>query len=335
MYPNHILKLPHHLVLGLLLLLSFPSSSQRTVSGTVRDEYGETLPGVHVLVVGSGNELSTDLDGKYRIVINADSSQLRFTFVGFLQQEVTVGTRSVIDIVLEEDEYQLQDLPIMPSAYEAIHGQLTTEIILGIPGQPWGGSVELMKGGPKKTLWVANYRRQGGRNNRNFEQASLAVTNLLKRGSENTQVGLMAQRLEQGEASRSLAYSIWVTEHYFPRLLNLSLGFGGGQYGDFPSYSLSPTYLRYQAGLSQYFDLNQHEGIGLITSLNATYWDRLGQNTTPVDAPPNFWGWVGYLSLRLDHLQIWAEHRQVDVQRLTSLGASYSFRFRPLDTTYR
>ncbi len=73
--------------------------AQRSVSGKVTDDTGETLPGVNVVIKGSTTGATTDIDGNYRLQIN-DGDVLVFSFVGFQTQEIGVGTRSVIDVTM-------------------------------------------------------------------------------------------------------------------------------------------------------------------------------------------------------------------------------------------
>lgn len=58
-----------------------------TVTGTVVDNNGETLPGVSVIQKGTRNGVITDIDGKYKISIPSDA-KLIFTFVGFSSKEI-------------------------------------------------------------------------------------------------------------------------------------------------------------------------------------------------------------------------------------------------------
>lgn len=73
-----------------------------TVSGKVTDLNGESLPGVNVLLKGSNTGSVTNLDGEYSLSVPNESSVIVFSFIGFETQEITVGGRTVIDVVMEE-----------------------------------------------------------------------------------------------------------------------------------------------------------------------------------------------------------------------------------------
>jgi len=84
------------------------------VTGTVRDADGEPLPGVNVVVKGTLNGTSTDVDGKYAISVeDAANAILVFSFVGYISQEVRIGSKSVIDIQLASDQKHLDEVVVI------------------------------------------------------------------------------------------------------------------------------------------------------------------------------------------------------------------------------
>ncbi|WP_117881659.1 SusC/RagA family TonB-linked outer membrane protein [Aureibaculum luteum] len=72
----------------------------KTVSGTVIDSDGMTLPGVTILVVGTSNGVTTDFDGKYQIEDVSATDQLSFSFIGMSTQTITVGEQATINVTL-------------------------------------------------------------------------------------------------------------------------------------------------------------------------------------------------------------------------------------------
>ncbi len=81
------------------------------VSGTVKDNAGEPLIGVYVLVEGTTTGTSTDFDGKYTLDAPANAN-LVFTLMGMRNAVVPVNNRSVIDITMEEDAVLLEDVVV-------------------------------------------------------------------------------------------------------------------------------------------------------------------------------------------------------------------------------
>ena len=87
--------------------------AQRTITGKVSDDKGESLLGVSVVLSGSQVGTSTNIDGFYEISIPSDRSVLEFSYLGFKKQTVTVGNRNVINVVLAEDVQGLDELVVV------------------------------------------------------------------------------------------------------------------------------------------------------------------------------------------------------------------------------
>lgn len=99
-------------LIALLLLASFTATAQ-TVTGRVTSGVdGSPLPGVSVLVKNTATGTSTDSDGRYTIGVPDANSILVVSFIGFATKEIEVGSRSVIDVVLEEDITQLGEIVV-------------------------------------------------------------------------------------------------------------------------------------------------------------------------------------------------------------------------------
>jgi TonB-linked SusC/RagA family outer membrane protein len=81
------------------------------VTGKVTDETGAAFPGVNVLIKGTSTAATTGGDGKYSIEADANSV-LIFSYVGYATQEVTVGSRSTIDVSLVLDVQALNEVVV-------------------------------------------------------------------------------------------------------------------------------------------------------------------------------------------------------------------------------
>ena len=94
----------HKLILAVAgLFMAFGLNAQDiTVSGTVKDNTGEPVIGAGVVVTGTTRGTSTDIDGKYTITC-APAAVLEFSFIGMETQNVAVGGRRTIDVVLQPD----------------------------------------------------------------------------------------------------------------------------------------------------------------------------------------------------------------------------------------
>ena len=99
--------------LALLLSASMTVAQDRTVAGKIVDEAGEALPGVNVLVKGTSNGTVSDGEGLYSLGGVNENSVLVFSFIGYHSQDVTVGSRSEINVNLLPDVTALQEVVVI------------------------------------------------------------------------------------------------------------------------------------------------------------------------------------------------------------------------------
>jgi TonB-linked SusC/RagA family outer membrane protein len=79
------------------------NAQQFTVTGITSDESGEILSGVTVAVKGTNTGIVSDVYGKYSITVSDRDAVLVFSYVGYNQQEITVGSQTVINVQLIPD----------------------------------------------------------------------------------------------------------------------------------------------------------------------------------------------------------------------------------------
>ncbi len=84
-----------------------------TITGRVisaEDESG--LPGVNIVEKGTTNGTVTDIEGNYALEVPGSESILVFSSVGFLSEELTVGTQSVINLTMSPDITALEEIVV-------------------------------------------------------------------------------------------------------------------------------------------------------------------------------------------------------------------------------
>jgi TonB-linked SusC/RagA family outer membrane protein len=86
-------------------------AQDRNVSGTVKDETGNPMPGVNVLIKGTTSGTATDGDGKYTLSVPSNAT-LVFTFVGYTTNEVPVGSQTVVDVQMAPDALTLSEIVV-------------------------------------------------------------------------------------------------------------------------------------------------------------------------------------------------------------------------------
>lgn len=85
-----------------------------TITGTVKDKEGQPLPGATVVVAGDSLHLgtSTTIDGAYTLTVPSAVKSLIYSFIGYKSQQVVIGNRTVINVVLEEDVKEVEEVVV-------------------------------------------------------------------------------------------------------------------------------------------------------------------------------------------------------------------------------
>jgi TonB-linked SusC/RagA family outer membrane protein len=98
--------------LFLILATAMGAFAQNAIKGKIKDEQGQALPGVSVVVKGTTAGTVTDNEGVYSV--NADKSgTLVFSFIGYLTQEVSIGNKTNIDMTLVSDTKALSEVIVV------------------------------------------------------------------------------------------------------------------------------------------------------------------------------------------------------------------------------
>ncbi len=89
---------------------SASGAQQKQVSGKVADASGVPLPGVSIVVKGTTTGTISDANGNYNLSNIPANATLVFSFVGMKNQEIEVGGRSNINVVLEEESIGIDEV---------------------------------------------------------------------------------------------------------------------------------------------------------------------------------------------------------------------------------
>ncbi len=103
-------KLVRPLALALFCVVSAWSQNKQ-ISGTVTDQGNLPLPGVNIVVVGTGNGTQTDFDGNYAIQA-AEGQTLLFSYIGQRDERRLVDSGNVINVQMREDAQALQEVVV-------------------------------------------------------------------------------------------------------------------------------------------------------------------------------------------------------------------------------
>lgn len=105
----------------LLVLVTISTSINATegkqegrITGKIIDmETGEFLPGVAIVIKGTTIGISSDVNGKYSINVSSPETVLVFSFLGYKSTEIKVGTKNIIDVMLEKSIQELDETVVI------------------------------------------------------------------------------------------------------------------------------------------------------------------------------------------------------------------------------
>ncbi|AUC24109.1 hypothetical protein BTO15_15425 [Polaribacter sejongensis] len=95
-----------------MCLLSANIYAQQQVKGVISDTSEILLPGVSVILKGTTIGVTSDFDGNYSITVPNNNSILVFSYLGMSTQEVTVGSKTNINVTLEESSEALDGIVV-------------------------------------------------------------------------------------------------------------------------------------------------------------------------------------------------------------------------------
>lgn len=102
--------------LNCILLLSALTvwGQQRTITGTVTDAAdGKTIPSVTIIVKGTTHGTTTDVNGNYSLKVDENQKILVFSYIGMKTVEMPIRTSSVINVVMESENVNLDEVVIV------------------------------------------------------------------------------------------------------------------------------------------------------------------------------------------------------------------------------
>lgn len=120
----------------------------RRITGTVKDERGEPIIGANVVEQGTTNGTISDMDGRFSLEISGNSNLL-ISYIGYIQQKITPGNRSRIDIVLVEDTKKLEEVVVIGYGTQKksdVSGSVTTVSGEKLANLPMAGAAEALQG---------------------------------------------------------------------------------------------------------------------------------------------------------------------------------------------
>ncbi len=154
------------------------SAAVFTVSGKVTGNAGEPIPGANVVLKGSTTGTSTNAEGNYSLNIPAGSGTLIFSFIGYDTQEVPVNDRSVLDVVLKENNQALNEVVVVGYGTQKkvnLTGALSTLDMKTKENTPVTNTSQALHG--VSGLWVNQTGSKPGADNATIRIRGVGTTN--------------------------------------------------------------------------------------------------------------------------------------------------------------
>ncbi|WP_439556538.1 SusC/RagA family TonB-linked outer membrane protein [Dyadobacter sp.] len=96
-----------------LLVTAFSAFAQeRTITGKILDEKDQGLPGASVTIRGTTKGANADVDGNFTLAGVKDSDVIVISSIGYVRQEITVGSQSSISAKLQPDVANLEEVVV-------------------------------------------------------------------------------------------------------------------------------------------------------------------------------------------------------------------------------
>ncbi|CAG4999472.1 TonB-dependent receptor P3 [Dyadobacter sp. CECT 9275] len=90
-----------------------PAAAEFTVKGTVKTSTNEILPGVSIVLKGTSRGTTTNSEGQFELAIPSGTGTLVFSYIGYSTQEVEVGSRSELNVVMAENKQSLEEIVVI------------------------------------------------------------------------------------------------------------------------------------------------------------------------------------------------------------------------------
>lgn len=85
-----------------------------TITGSVVDMNGETMPGVNIVEQGAANNGAiSDVNGNFKITVASSKSVLIFSFIGYENQKITVGRQRNLNVTMLESGVNLEEVVVV------------------------------------------------------------------------------------------------------------------------------------------------------------------------------------------------------------------------------
>lgn len=116
-----------------LSMLSIVAFAQNVITGTVIDELNEPVPGANVVVVGTTNGTTTDIDGNFSLSVSESDKQLEISFIGMQKEIIDITFGKPIHVILKENAELLDEVVVI--GYQTVRRRDLTGSVASVKGE--------------------------------------------------------------------------------------------------------------------------------------------------------------------------------------------------------
>ncbi|MCU4164015.1 SusC/RagA family TonB-linked outer membrane protein [Carboxylicivirga caseinilyticus] len=181
-------------VIVMLFMVHTFFGQNRTITGKVKDDTGQPLPGVSIVIEGTTQGTISDMDGNFTLKVPEGNIKLVFTFIGFERQTLDVTNLSTLDVKMKVESEGLDEVVVVgygsakktnlttaqvgvtneqmektvnTTMEQAIQGRAAGVYVTQNSGQPGGGMSMIIRGvstinGSTEPLYVIDGLQIGG-----------------------------------------------------------------------------------------------------------------------------------------------------------------------------
>lgn len=125
-------------------------ANAQTITGSVKDETGNALPGVTIVVKdNTAIGTATNPSGNYSLGLPSPVATITFSYIGYRSQDINVNSRSVIDVVLIRDQLNLNEVVVTGYTTQQkkdITGSVASVDMKSMASIPAGSAMQALQG---------------------------------------------------------------------------------------------------------------------------------------------------------------------------------------------
>jgi len=111
---NFLIKDKRLIIVAFIFLLALQTSwAQSVLTGSISSDNGDLLPGVTIVEKGTTNGTTTDTNGNFSLNLLSNNAMLVVSYIGYVTQEVNIGNRTTIKILLQPDAKSLEEVVVV------------------------------------------------------------------------------------------------------------------------------------------------------------------------------------------------------------------------------